>query len=79
MAKQRKGGPTADDWNATHPVGTRVRYQPVKGIDVFEETTTRSEAWEVCGTPVVKIVGRAGGCALDHLTVLDGADHEARS
>jgi hypothetical protein len=63
-------GPTVAEWNRDHPIGTRVLFQPVKGIDKFEETRTRSEAWEICGTPVVMIDGRSGGCALDHMTVM---------
>lgn len=70
MNKRRKRGLSAEEWNARHPVGTRVRFQSVKGIEEFEDTVTRSEAWELCGTPVVMIEGRSGGCAIDHMTVL---------
>lgn len=42
---------------------------PVAGDEVYEFSKTRSAAWELCGTAVVKIEGRAGGVALDHLAV----------
>ena len=71
--KSRDPGMTAEQWNAAHPAGTRVRYQPVKGIEVFEETKTRSDAWEICGHACVMIEGRTGGSAIDHMTVLPDA------
>jgi hypothetical protein len=56
-----------DQWNEEHPVGTTVRYWPVRGDDECDVTATRSEAWLLGGhTPVVMIDGRAGGVALDH-------------
>lgn len=69
--RRRKPGLTADEWNHRHPVGTPVRFQPVLGIEEYETTATRSEAWELCGTAVVMIEGRSGGCAIDHMTVLE--------
>jgi hypothetical protein len=69
---------TSDQWNESHPVGTRVRYWPVLNDDgsfarAFPptETITRSEAWDLgSGHPVVLIKGRTGGFHLGHLEVL---------
>jgi hypothetical protein len=62
----------ADQWNARHPIGTKVRYFPVMGEPDFDEAETRSEAWTLGhGAAVVKITGRAGGVLLDHLEVAD--------
>jgi hypothetical protein len=32
------------------------------------ETITRSEAWNVCGSPVVMLKGRSGGYLLERVT-----------
>ncbi len=68
------GAHTADSWNAAHPIGTTVRYWPVyPPIDSIppQDTTTRSEAWELGdGSVVVKVVGIAGGVRLTHVEVL---------
>lgn len=65
---------TADEWNASVPIGTKVRYWPILppiASAPSVETTTRSEAWELgSGHPVVKIAGKAGGVHLSHLEVL---------
>lgn len=74
--RRKRYGITSAEWNERYPVGTPVRFQPVKGIDVFEETKTRSEAWDICDTPCVMIEGRSGGCAIDHMTVLGSPDSE---
>lgn len=63
----------ADEFNARHAVGTRVRYWPLCGESDPPpmESTTRTEAWTLGhGTPVVAIVGKSGGVALDHLEIL---------
>lgn len=58
---------TAAEWNERYPVGTPVRFFPVLPGTDFEESKTRSEAWELGhGEPVVKIEGRAGGVCLSH-------------
>jgi len=31
---------------------------------------TRSPAWDVCGEPVVKIEGKAGGVSLAHIEIV---------
>lgn len=62
----------ADDWNARYPVGTRVRYFPIAGEPAYEETCTRSKAWQLgSGHSVVKVEGRAGGVSLRHLEPFD--------
>lgn len=62
----------AAEFNAENPVGTRVRYFPIKGIGESIDTTTRSEAWELGhGETVVKIQGRSGGVCLSHIEVLE--------
>ena len=58
----------ADEWNAAHPVGTPVVAYPAFRSDQPLYTHTRSEAWTLGhGTPVVKVVGYAGGIALTHV------------
>ncbi len=60
----------ASGFNAAFPVGTKVIYRPVLGVAEFEDTKTRSKAWELAdGTAVVAIDGHNGGIALRNLTV----------
>ena len=54
-----------DDWNANFPPGTEVVLTNDSGEQ--ERTRTRSEAWEVCGQPVVSVEGRSGGYLLTRL------------
>lgn len=66
---------TAEEWNKKYPIGTKVRYYPIKGIPEYDnkyrDSVTRSEAWTLGhGTAIVKIVGTAGGVDLDHLKIL---------
>lgn len=67
------GAMTAAQWNATHPVGTSVRYWPIwPPIDCVPpvDTVTRSEAWHLGdGTVVVLIAGQSGGVALSHIEI----------
>ncbi len=60
-----------DDWNAKCPVGTEVRYHPVRGDMQSDPTRTRSAAWEMCGHASVKIEGQAGSVSLEHLEVIE--------
>jgi hypothetical protein len=61
---------TAAQFNARYPVGSLVRYFPVKGDPTFEPTATRSEAWELGnGQPVVALVGFTGGKSIAHIEV----------
>lgn len=64
---------TADEWNAQYPVGTRVRYWPIRGAsDNYSDSRTRSAAWELdSGISIVSIEGRSGGVALSHLMALE--------
>lgn len=63
-----------DDWNAKHPIGTKVtRYKLIQPLREPEETTTRSEAWLMGGhTAVVKVDGVAGGVMVESLKVKGG-------
>ena len=58
-----------DDWNTKHPVGTPVRYHPIRGDMKSEPSRTRSEAWNICGQACVMIEGRSGGISIEHLEV----------
>jgi len=62
-----------DTWNATHPVGTVVRYW--RGIRETEPSgtgATRSKAWMLSGhTPVVLIEGCSGAVALTHVEAVE--------
>lgn len=54
-----------EDFNKKYPPGT-----PVILTDDFgkkHETATRSEAWDLCGTPVVMVDGRSGGYDLSRI------------
>ena len=55
-----------DHWNKDNPVGTRVNVTDDFG-DVTE-TITRSEAWNLCGSPVVMLKGISGGYLLERVT-----------
>lgn len=70
---------TAEEWNAAYPVGTPVRYFPVKGRPEHTDTVTRSEAWDIQGVPrvvsLVSIESRTGGVSLEHLQVLTEPPH----
>lgn len=57
-----KGPQYIAKWNKLNPIGTFVGL--INGKDVIEKTYTRSEAWLVGGTPVIKLVGRIGLCEL---------------
>ena|SRR5690348_4088748 len=58
-------------WNRLVPIGTKVRYWSIALEDPSLLTETRSEAWILGhGQPVVKIEGRSGGVAIDHLQVV---------
>jgi hypothetical protein len=67
---------TAEEWNKKYPVGTKIRYYPIKGIPEYDhqyrESKTRSIAWTLgSGHPIVKIEGLAGGVHLDHLEICE--------
>lgn len=52
------------------PIGTKVKYYPIKAINRFKETTIKSEPWEVGGSIVLKVEGVRGGVDIEHLEVL---------
>ena len=59
---------TVTQWNDRYPIGTPVRYFPIKGQPECRHTKTRSEAWALGhGAIVVKVEGQAGGVSIDHL------------
>lgn len=61
----------ADTFNKKFPVGTMVKYYPIKGKKNYIISKTRTPAWELgCNTPVVSIEGASGGVALSHLEML---------
>ena len=62
---------TAEEWNARVPVGTPVRYWPIRGHKQTRDIRTRSAAWMLGGhTLVVMIDDQSGGVAVSHLRVL---------
>lgn len=60
-----------EEFNAIHPVGTKVQYRSLRDEAThydIKETVIRSEAWTLpSGDAVVMIEGKAGGVSLDHL------------
>lgn len=54
---------------AKFPVGKKVKYYPLKGIDSFRSSEIRSEPWEVCGEVLIKITGVSGGVSIEHLEI----------
>jgi hypothetical protein len=70
VRKRKPAGPSVAEWNALYRPGVRVRYW--SGIREGEGRTsrTRSEAWDLCGSPVVAVEGHAGGIALTHVQPL---------
>ncbi len=71
MSKITSGmkGPTVLEWNESHPIGTKVFYWPGIREGPGIPSETRSTAWDLCGSPVVMLKGRAGGIALTHVEV----------
>ena len=62
---------TADEFNATHPIGT-----PVIAFSGTREgrgmlTRTRTPAWTIGKHAVVSVEGYAGGIALTHIIVAE--------
>lgn len=64
--------PTAEQWNAAHPVGTKVLYRSHSNASPLE-TSTRSAAWALGhGEAVVMVEGVSGCVALWALEVCEG-------
>jgi len=58
----------AAEWNARHPVGTRVYFWPWSRKDVADISRTRSEAYLLGGhTASVQVEGFRGAIALSHV------------
>lgn len=77
--KRARNLKVVDEFNAAHPVGTRVRYW--RGVREGEGAVgqTPCEAWLLGGhSPVVRITGTSGAIALTHVQPLDH-DAEVRS
>jgi len=58
---------TSEKFNQLYPPGTPVIYTDDFGNETT--TATASTAWDLCGTPVVKIEGKAGGHDLERIRV----------
>ena len=72
---------TADEFNASYPVGTLVVAYPGFRPEVAPNpvkrliTRTRSKAWDLAnGEPVVMVDGHAGGIALGHVDPIPAWD-----
>jgi len=59
----------ANRWNEKYEVGIKVNVKDDFG-DVTE-TTTRSEAWNLCGSPVILLKGVSGGYLLERCTPIE--------
>jgi hypothetical protein len=59
-----------ESFNKKNPVGTPVRYWPGVKQGAGVESKTRSEAWDLCGSPSVMVEGYSGGIALTHVEVM---------
>lgn len=57
-------------WNATHPVGTPVRFWPGVREGEGRPSRTRSVAWAPGHTPMVLVDGYTGGICLSHVEVV---------
>jgi hypothetical protein len=60
----------SESFNKTNKVGTKFNYYPIKGLDKKVPVESRSQAWDMCGSVVVKVTGRTGGVDIDHLEVV---------
>lgn len=68
----------ADYLGEALPIGTPVTYWPGLREGNGIKSVTRSNVWDLGGTPVVMVRGAAGGIALTHIALreLDDEDHE---
>lgn len=74
MSVRRYKGPTADEWNARHPVGTPVHYWPGtrKAGDEPRTSKTSTAAYlPASGTPMVMVEDYRGGIALTHVEAVE--------
>lgn len=56
------------EWNEKNPIGTAVNV--TMDDKSVKQTKTRSEAWILCGTPVVLLKGISGGYMLSRVEVV---------
>jgi len=56
---------TEDQWNKAFEVGQTIELTEDDGSITY--TVTRSYAWDLCGTPVIKVDGKTGGYMLDRI------------
>lgn len=62
---------TAEDFNKKYPVGTKVRFYPIKGEAGYVDTVTRTPAWKLGnGKVVVSCKGHTGGLSIEHIEIL---------
>lgn len=53
------------------PIGTQVKYFPLLKVkEYFHVGEICSEPWNLCGSTVVKVSGKAGGVCVEHLEVV---------
>ena len=57
---------TAQEWNDTYPTNQSIYL--VEDDGSVTATQTRSIAWELCGSTVVSVDGKAGGYLLERIT-----------
>lgn len=62
---------TIKQFNELYPIGTKVRYYPVKTItDTWEETKTDSKAYMLGNMKMVSLDRGRGGYCLDNIFVI---------
>lgn len=66
-----------ESFNELYPKGSKFIFMPAVGARGGKVVETTSEAWDVCGSVVVKVSGVSGGVDIDHLTPLTQTNSEA--
>lgn len=67
---------SAEEFNEKFPVGTIVRYYPIKGKPNRITCKTTTPAWELgSGTAVVTIESVSGGVCLSHIEIVEAKKH----
>jgi hypothetical protein len=68
----------AETFSKIAPVGTPVRYYPIRGQQDYFNSRIRSEAWRLDdGHVVVLIERKTGGVAINHLEIASGEEKKA--
>ena len=60
-------GMNVEEFNKAAPVGSKVIY--INDFGDHLHTSTRSEAWEMCGSGVVQIEGSSGCYDIDRIVI----------